>query len=53
MVCVEQILLNSQVHEFIIEYINSDKCRSHEEVDLIMCRVNFRSGWLDLYYPKI
>ena len=33
MVAVVQILLNSQVHESIIEQINSDKCRSHEEVN--------------------
>ena len=30
---VVQILLNLQVHESIIEYINGDECRSHEEVD--------------------
>ena len=28
-----QILLNSQVHESIVEYINGDEYRSHEEVD--------------------
>ena len=30
---VVQILLNSQAHESIVEYINDDECRSHEEVD--------------------
>ena len=30
---VVQILLNSQVHEFIVVEINGDECRSHEEVN--------------------
>ena len=30
---VVQILLNSQVHKSIVEYINGDECRSHEELD--------------------
>ena len=27
------VLLNSQVHESIVEQINGDECRSHKEVD--------------------
>ena len=42
-VIVVQILLYSQTRKSIVVYINSDECRFHEQVDLIMCKVNFRS----------
>ena len=53
-----QILLNSQVHESIVEYINGDECRSHQEVNFNYVELIFDvGGWIysgsDLNYPKI
>ena len=52
---VVQILLYLQAHESIVISIYGDDYRSHDKVNLIICKVNFLSlfvNWLDVIFEQ-